>query len=227
MRSYDPDKPLVFIHIPRCGGTSLSAILKGWYGDGFLKHYYLQDEGRMPTRHEERPGTCVYGHFNRDRGFGTEDYYPDAVQFATFLRDPLELALSTYFHWKNKRRDIRIRTGKLEPGSYYDFQGIEDYFRKRPRSPRLRFLPSDLTMENYRQVLDERFVFLGIVEEMQRSVDILADTLGKPAATIGHVNKAPRNEEVDPSAAEAYRRENALEFAVYDFALERHRATVP
>ena len=117
MRSYDPGAPLVFIHIPRCGGTSLSAILKKWYGSGFLTHYYLQEEGRMPTRHEERPGTCIYGHFNRDRGFGTEDYYPDAVQFATFLRNPLELALSTYFHWKNKRRDIRIRTGKLEPGS--------------------------------------------------------------------------------------------------------------
>jgi len=226
MKSYDPAKPLIFIHIPRCGGTSLSAILKGWFGDGFLKHYYLQQERKMPVRHKERPGVCIYGHFNRERGFGTDDYYPGATQFATFLRDPLELALSTYFHWKNKRRDIRIRTGRLEPGSHFDYRDLTDYFNKRPRSPLLRFLPADLTLENYRQALEERFIFLGIVGEMQQSVDILSRTLEMPPAKIGHVNKAPRNEEVPPEAAETYRRQNRLEFAVYDYALETHRASL-
>jgi hypothetical protein len=223
MKRYDPKEPLIFIHIPRCGGTSLGFVLRDWFGTGFLRHYYLQDEGKMPERHDAGPGTCIYGHFNRERGFGTEDYYPHAVQFATFLRNPLELALSTYFHWRNKRRDIRIRTGTLEPGGPYDYRDVEDFFRKRPRSPMLRFLPADLTLENYREILSERFVFLGVVEEMQRSVDQLAHTLGKPVVEIGHVNRAPRTEEVPPSAAERYKADNQLEFAAYEYAVDLMR----
>jgi len=43
----------------------------------------------------------VYGHFNRDHGFGVEQYYPEVNQFMTMLRDPFEAAISMYyFHRK-------------------------------------------------------------------------------------------------------------------------------
>ena len=119
MRVYDPESSLFSLHIPKCGGQSMRQLLETWYGNQFRIHYFQQFNA-MPPRHELAPGICVHGHFNHAKGFGIKAYYPEATQFITVLRDPMEMALSNYFFWKKKERSRKLELGLLVPGDPHD-----------------------------------------------------------------------------------------------------------
>jgi len=91
MRPYDPGSPLIFLHVPKTAGTSLREIFRGWFGPGLLEHYAGVHDGSLPLRHDlsALPSAghplAIYGHFNRRRGFGVDDDYPEVRQFVTAL----------------------------------------------------------------------------------------------------------------------------------------------
>lgn len=107
MKAYDPSCPLVFIHVPKTAGSSVRRIFTQWFGERFVPHYFDEANGTPPQRsplfdqHSPELPVCVYGHFNRKRGFGVQDNYPDARQFMTVLRDPFEMAISGYYFMRN------------------------------------------------------------------------------------------------------------------------------
>lgn len=83
--SYNPEKPLISGHFPKCAGTSFNRVLRKWFGRKLLRHYVDEKTGRMPKRYSlyggmftKRPkvGLCIHGHFNRERGTGVDAYYP-------------------------------------------------------------------------------------------------------------------------------------------------------
>jgi hypothetical protein len=102
MQTYDPEKPLFSIHMPKCGGTSLTSILRMWFDGRLFLHYYDAHTDTRPRRYklDNLSGTCVHGHFDRDKQAGLFTYYPDARQCTTVIRHPLDLALSRYFYDK-------------------------------------------------------------------------------------------------------------------------------
>ena len=102
MRAYDPSLPLIAIHIPKTGGVSIQQIYKEWFGDGFLTHY-KEKGGSLPERHDlpsiqsQLTPTVVYGHFNKLRKFGIEQYYPEVEQGKTFVAtDSLKLNSASF-----------------------------------------------------------------------------------------------------------------------------------
>jgi hypothetical protein len=101
MREYNPKDPLIAIHIPKTGGTSIRDLFREWFGSGLLTHYKSKDA--LPTRHDlsciqdSNIPIAIYGHFNQLRNFGITQYYPMVNQFVTILRDPFERAVSRYF----------------------------------------------------------------------------------------------------------------------------------
>ena len=201
MKSYNPEKPLLSLHVPKCAGQSFRNLLQGWYGGNFFIHYFQQHDD-LPLRRVLGAGACIHGHFERTKGMGVEARYPDADQFITILRDPLETAISNYFFWKRKARQRQIERGVIRAGGEGDYRSIDDFFRKRPRSHMLNFLPGPLTRENYREILERRFVWIGLVENLDRAVPVLAARLGFPPVVIGRINASPRDEELSPDLRE-------------------------
>ena len=145
MKKYDPKKPLISIHIPKCAGSSFSAILKSWFGKGYLGHYHDEKQDIAPIRHnlksrlffrEYKPGICIHGHFNHDRGNGTQDYYPEVDQFITILRDPFDLHLSNYFYVKSEAKYMgggAYRSGKERP-VIKKVLSVEEYLTRSKKS---------------------------------------------------------------------------------------------
>lgn len=218
MIPYDKDKSLLFIHIPKCGGSSLIQVIKGWFKTACHEHYYQPETASMPQKYPLKKGTCIYGHFNRKRGFGIEDYYPDAEQFITFLREPLEIAISNYFYWKWTLRPYRLELGTLKEGDQWDFRDIQDFFEKRPRSHMLDFLPRDLNATNFQNVLEETFIYIGITEDLDTSVNHLAKRLGFPQTQVERLNKSRRDEELPDRLRDKFIEENKLEYSIYNYA---------
>src|SRR4051812_45942379 len=98
MKAYNPKIPLLSIHIPKCGGTSFLQILRKWFGKDLHLHYFDEVNAKMPPHAPVknflgmyRKDICIHGHFNHNRKFGVDDYYPEIRQAITFIRDPLEI----------------------------------------------------------------------------------------------------------------------------------------
>ena len=229
MKPYDKYKPLVSIHIPKCGGTAFQSVLKSWFIKKFYLHYFVEKQNRMPEQHNvkisflsrelHKKGACIHGHFNKSRGFGVWDYYPDADQFITILRDPFEIALSNYFYGV-KRNSERYRDGRCIPAKE-EFKNIEDYLLKR-NSYLLSFFPFELTPDNYKELLDQYFIYIGILEDMKTSLKMLSKKLNVPEIKINHINTSERLEEIPDNAKDIFIQKNRLEYEISNWALSKY-----
>lgn len=227
MKAYDRNKPLISLHIPKCAGTSVRQVLEGWFGLNLYYHYFDRDRQQPPPRHflwvdsektRFKEGVCIHGHFNSRRGFGAHDYYPEADQFITFLRQPLERAVSGFFFTK---RNAEIAKGHGMTRVLDEGYTLEQHLATADISF-LHHFPLPLTMENYRELLDRHFVYLGVMEDLQVSVDRLADRLGFPRTTVPRVNVGDYAGPVPASARQKFEKDHELEYAIYRYALERH-----
>lgn len=231
MITYDPDQPLVFIHVPKTAGTSVRRIFKDWFGDGLIEHYHrgaVPDVIDLNERHSRTAPVCLYGHFNRERGFGLEGRYDGQRQFVTILRDPLEKVLSAYFYVQRRATE---KSASGEPLSMIEQQTLDmrvsEYLRE-TRHSYLKHFPVPVTENNYKAVIEDYFIAIGITEELERSMHWIAACLGRPEPIIPRLNVTPRNNgyaQVDISEEDRaiFAQNHALEFAVYEYCRRRLR----
>lgn len=212
-----PKSPVyVFHHIPKCGGTSLNQALAHWftvipdYRMGYTDQYPPKtDVSKLRSTH------CLCGHFEMEGQF-LHQRYPEVLQgdrfrLFTFIRDPLELQLSLF-------RYVQIHNPKPN-------RTLENHLALRPNYI-ASLLPA--TAENYKDVLD-RYFFIGLLEQGQESLDLLAQKIGKPSQTLPYVNetRSPHSQKEIPLSDEAiarFHQENALDYLIYQYCLERFDA---
>lgn len=225
--AYQRSQPLISIHIPKCAGTSFTNVLRTWFWPGFHAHYIAHDQdGRLPGRARlfkqvlfsmRLTGMCIHGHFEDEAH--VFDYYPNASQFITVIRDPLEMQLSLF--WDHKRRinefgSLYWKGEKVE----MEYGGdINRWVAERPCFL-LQFFPWQLTSENFREVLEQKFVHIGVTEKLQDSVNHFANRLGKPKVKVGNLNQSRRDTMPSAEAVEAFKDRHTLEYAIYDWAIE-------
>lgn len=217
VRRYDPDHPLFSLHIPKCAGQSLRIVLQAFFKEKLYFHYF-QQFNCAPPKYALPPGSCIHGHFNRIRGWGVMEYYPNARQFITVLRHPLDAAVSNYFFWKQKGRARQLARGDWQTGSDKDYRDIGDFFHKRPRSNFFCFMPVEMTHDNYKELIEEKFVWIGLVEKFPYSIDHLAGLLGRDRPDVlPFSNQSRRDEDVPDSLIERFLETNCLEIEIYHY----------
>lgn len=228
-KRYDPNHPLISIHIPKCGGTSFLSVLREWYGSGFLEHYVNERRNQPPERHDlnklrSRP-VCIHGHFNYQRGNGPDVYYPEANQFITIVREPFEHHLSDYYYAKRQsRKGVLYRSG-VDMNAVACRQTLQEFLSERRKSYIPNFFPPEMNFSNYKDILEERYIYIGLCEDLQRSVDSLAYLLGRAAVEIGHLNKSAWDEVVSDDLQVRFREENELAYAIYEYAKANYAGT--
>ena len=222
LKSYDPGKPLIFIHLPKTAGTSIRALMKEWYGQRLLPHYYDEVNSKMPKRYDlsllscsakVTTGVMVFGHFNSLRGFGIRDYYPEVDQFVTLMRDPFEAAVSGYFYarkvggsWSDQSR---VPSGELR-----DF--ISSF-----RAGALNHFPVEMSRSNYKEVIESMFVQVGVTSRLDLFLRSLALKLGfEGVKTIApQLNVTVRESSLPEDLRDIYRENNQLLYEVYEYVL--------
>lgn len=227
--AYDPGQPLVSIHVPKSGGSTVRAHLQAWFGDQLRYHYAEEARGQLPAKWPLGPGMCVHGHFNSRRGFGVSDYYPEARQFITFLRDPLESHISLYFYLKQHQdsyhyqgRPYRILDEFPDLPAF--IEGICKDREHRFALSFLRYLPASLLARAKPDALLRKFLHVGITADLDTSVAILARKMGRPVLERQHLNAAPRDEAIAYQQLLAgHERHYGLEHEIYRQANELHR----
>jgi hypothetical protein len=106
------------------------------------------------------------------------------------------------------------------------FQTIEEHLFAR-RNYLAKRLPA--TEDNYKEVID-RYFFVGILEEKELSVAVLASLLGKPPVLFPWLNKTRPDllirggtEELPRGIIERFRDESTLDYLIYDYCVEKFR----
>jgi hypothetical protein len=227
MRAYQRSDILFSLHIPKCGGTSFTKVLRQWFWPSLHAHYIAHDQGgRLPGRphpvkaflhHARIKPMVIHGHFEDEAAlFGC---YPNATQFITILRDPLEMQLSLY--WDHQRRIKQFGTlyWKGFPVEMEYDGDLDRWVAERPFYL-MPFLPFGLTMVNFRERIESCFVHVGVMERFQESVNRLAKQLGKTPVSVPSLNQSQREREPSAAAVEAFKQRCALEYAIYNWALE-------
>lgn len=230
MKIYDPRQPLISVHIPKCAGTSFSNVLQQWFGRNFLLHYHDEKTNTPPKKYRLQKGSmkelascgfCIHGHFNNNRGNGVRDYYPEATQLITMIRHPFDLHLSTYFYVKREALTNRAgiyRSGKVHP-IIENRWNLEAFLKNNKQSYIRNFLPPEITPDNFETVLENRFLYIGISEQLQRSVDLLSGILGFPTVSVPQNNASRWTEKIPEGAKKDFEEFNSLEMDIYDYAL--------
>lgn len=225
---YDPRRPLVSIHVPKCAGSSFRDVLQQWFGEALQFHYaHLNVDPREVWRRAcAREGSCIHGHFHETGRLTVWRHYPEASQFITFVRDPLEVNLS-FIHYARDR--YHNRGVQVVPDDQLDHiltVDIDEWLASEG-SMVVHSMPSRMDESNYRRMLDEMFVHVGVVEEMDASMAMLARTLDKPVVEMPVLNTTARKHPVSAWAAERFRARNRLAYLIWEYALERNRSVAP
>lgn len=227
MKTFKRNKLLVSLHVPKCGGTSLVQILKEWFNIGFHHHYIDVKHNRPPRmiglkRYLRFIGypTCVHGHFYNPEYWGLYDYYPECTQLITFLRDPVELHISGYFY----------RKMQIERGSFYwkgkrieklNYSSVDEWLEKVPMSKYKENLPIEI-WDNPEKYIKERFIYVGIMEDYQKSLNELAIGLGMKKINVKRENQSIHNEKPSNSSIDYFNKIHIQEINLYNVALRHY-----
>lgn len=95
----------IYIHIPKCGGSTFADILRRNYGPGFMttnsiinNYQYRQDQVLDILDHYP-DCTCLAGHkLSLDLPYTSTRYQ---LTVSTFVRDPVDRFLSAYFYFRH------------------------------------------------------------------------------------------------------------------------------
>jgi hypothetical protein len=213
--AFDPDTGMyVFHHMPKCGGTALRQVLEKWF---HLKGDYISDQelyGHEPVKppldlQALGKNRCLCGHFEwYHNHLGVR--YPEVISnrrryfLFSFVREPLELAMSLYF--------FGVKVGWLNPQT----QGLQQWLETHCNYMAARF---PCTSENYKEIL-ERYNFIGLQEEMSSSMEKLATIVGREPFSVPEVNVSPRDQQETSLSEEAiarFKARNELDYAIYDY----------
>ena len=223
MKLYNPEKPLFSIHVPKCGGTSFHSVLEQWFGPNLHRPDFSERLNGRPCIHDLRGSICVHGHFNKKRKLGVMDYYPEADQFVTILRDPFEMLVSRYFYAKG-RWDNQFGDDKPIRSIREQFPDVRAYLKGgRKKCYLVDFLPYEVTLENYAEMFDKYFVYVGITEDLQTSVNELARRLGFPSVPLRRLNISVHDEEVTEEMREEFIKSHPLEYAIYNYTVQNYK----
>lgn len=207
-QSYDPSEPLVFMHVPKCAGTSVAHALSYWFGE---RHVNLRQLPCRDVREDPRVvggGSCIRDHFTLPHRT-VESAYPGARQFFTMLRDPYDTLLSHYFY------GMATKTPKF--ANYADVNEFLDEMAARPaRATLFNYLLPRSKNEDLCNYAD-RFVFIGAADRMGQSISYLAEFLGKQPPPVARLNATPRPSEV-PDRREEFHKILAPDFELYEMA---------
>jgi hypothetical protein len=226
MRQYDSNQPLIYTHIPKCAGSSVVRLLREWFGNEY--HKLNQDERRdiilprVETRDKKGrwlPNVkSIHGHFNHGRGYGLPYFFPEINQYFTILRDPFDLAVSMYFFAKGRSKEGRFWFRGESVNLNDQFPNVESYVNSYPYWL-FDHLPQDVTLENYEERIRSKFIYLGVFEDLQTSIDNLARLLGKPSTILPHFNVSNYDEKIPNQLREKFYEDYPLLKKVYDLAV--------
>ena len=204
----------ISVHVPKAAGTSFLNLLKKTYG-GNVKTDYLDIMNlnavilhNVPTSFKYPPKIhkrmIISGHFKASK------YLHLKRPFVTWVRNPVDRAISHYYYWKKlwlkpKKRNWDEKLSKLfESGM--DLVQFSEIFSNQMSY----FLDVDL----------KRFVFIGVAEYYNESIKWLGKILDKDIPIGNKKLNVGNKHKISADIRSKIANNHKKDFELYNYALE-------
>ncbi|NJP06716.1 MAG: sulfotransferase family protein [Chloroflexaceae bacterium] len=236
------DDVLMFVHIPRTGGTSLAQLLQ--YHCPVERTLVLDTlESQQQICHLSKQESQQYRFIRGHLPFGPYDqavyqYIQPEPVLITMLREPVTRLLSFYAHaWRMEwiAPDVSLQAFVTNPP-------YTEEYRFRLDNVQTRWL-AGAVQGNYQVAEDgswlsdaallylakeklEQYAFFGLMERFTESVHLLNHTMGWPGLSndaIPHLERSPnptKRKQIDPDLLQMIQDRNHLDLELYAFATE-------
>lgn len=194
-----PDQ-VVFHHIPKTAGSSFNQILRTLYRDDQVCGAVLDQELADVASKGLHRYQLFIGHYS----FETVRRYFGAATRMTFLRDPIQRCISQYHNWHDPRRYVKSWVGRSEANSEVAAalrmatqMSLSEFVRSKnlviadsAQNMLTRYLAcakdwqqeagyyDAMLVQEAKYNLAHFFHFFGLTEQFERSLLVLAQTLG-------------------------------------------------
>ncbi len=199
----NPGRKLIFLHIPKTGGTTFSAVIRKNINEEriFTATYDDPVNGlkRLPPD-LLRKYDCIEGHIS----FGWHKRFGERCSYVTFLRHPVDRVISFYIHartWSNHYLYSEVHRNPEKPMPIEEF--VQSDLTVEVENCQVRLLctedgtpdfrpklePADLNRAIHH--LDGHFSCIGLMEEYPRSLELMKRILGfSDVESTGRMNAA-------------------------------------
>jgi Wzt-like putative exopolysaccharide export protein/galactose-3-O-sulfotransferase len=221
---HDAGERLLFLHIPKTAGTALRELLARWFGpDRVTRNLPSTPLRDALVRHARFDVIC--GHLTAEHG----DVLPTDRLCVTVLREPIDRFVSYFYFRKFDAQqspiDARVRHHELD--AYVDSLGAADLGELNLQTTMLYPLGTDTMAilpwtERVAAAMRalERFDHVGVQEEIDDLVCMLAARLGREGVALERANVTSRRQAAAEIPSATRRRlEDLLQ---YDIAVHAH-----
>ena len=232
--------PIVFTHIYKtAGGSFVEGVVRPNYDEGDIYHTPAGLLGVLREGNREALQTAqfIYGHTPH----GLHHFLGRDARYVTFLRHPVDRAISWYYWIKDLDRIDLYRRHPLR--NYADSVCIKEFYENRDHSnEQTRFLAGTISNKLYPKIdaqwiddwilkLAKRnlrdYACIGLVERYEESVQLMQDTFGwerRNTVSRQHTtDKRPDLEELrefDERIVDELAEYHQLDFELYRYAEE-------
>jgi hypothetical protein len=226
-------EPVVFVHVPKTAGATLTAVMRSEYGRIHrVGDRSLPEELELARRAEEEGARAFAGHMP----YGLAERLRGSYAYVTLLRDPVA-RIASHYGWVRRHPE-----SPLYPALASSRMTLAEYARNHPLAPlfnngQVRLLggwaggerPADRRTLEAAQLNLERFAVAGTVERFEDALDAMRRRLGWGAGTYEQLNTASPEHggaELDEATREVLEDSNALDVELYRSAARFQREAI-
>lgn len=217
---------LIYLHLPKCAGSTVMGVLRANYGSGF---YRVPNGGGWRKLHKMADKkraqiTCLTGHMP----WGLHQGLSRPIRYAVTLRHPVDRIASLYWFCKRFTRHkfhsaakhmglVGFATSGLladaDNGMVRFLSGRRDCGSLKPKQP-VTDTDLKLAMTHLRTC-----AAVGFVSTFKRSIRQMADTFGWASAGYENRMVSKSHRAVMPEERQAIAEYNQFDMALYEYAL--------
>lgn len=233
------DETLIFMHIPKTAGTSVSLALTNHFAPEevfhiradqheraprFSRYYGTEEYFRALPEAARRQFRCILGHTK----YGLHEAIPGPTKYFTALRNPLERYYSQVAQYNRMAHGGELGAD-ARPVTPIGFRNVKPRQFTNPQTRWVSGLsqgqianrpPAEVLATAQRNVA-RHFRAVGVVEHLDRSVCQLARRSGWPVVPVGRANASPNRPEIQvfsPAELAEFQACNRLDYQLWEDA---------
>lgn len=217
--SSDKEPVLIFVHIPKTGGTTFNSVLETVYGDALLNHSTTGD-GILSWPQEK---FAAYKAYTSHLRYGEHKRFGRPAHYVSIIRDPVDNFISFYNdisqqdgHWLYED----VKSHSIE--EFFDYLVATDHPVLANRQ--CQHICNAPDFETARRFIEERYLLCAPLEGFDKFVDVLKRKFGWPETDYQRQNistkKVGRDEISEEFVRSIYNR-NTHDKMLHDLVSEK------